>query len=218
MTEVELKLMPRDGGLLDRLARAERLGTFEVVGRRHERQHNSFFDTSSQALRQARIGFRRRIVEGEPLAVWTLKADARALRGVTTRTEIERHLSPELSPERALDALREDAPAAFVEQLDRAFADGSALLPKPYLETATDRRILDLRSDRAEAELALDRMTIPGHDYAELEIEVELKHGDEAELDEARKAIEALGEVRESEGSKLSRATDYVERNARSSR
>jgi inorganic triphosphatase YgiF len=58
--------------------------------------------------------------------------------------------------------------------------------------------------------LALDRMTIVGHEYAEEEIEAELKRGDEAALSAARDAIEALGEVRESEGSKLSRAVAHV--------
>ncbi len=218
MTEVELKLTPVDGALLDRLAEVDRLGPFAVIGRGHERQRNSFFDTPTRALRTARLGFRRRVVEGEPLAVWTVKGESQHARGVATRTEIELHLDADMPPALALQALRERAPRAFAEELGDALADRSLVQPPPYLETATDRRILDLRSARAQAEVALDRMTIPGTAYAEVEIEVELKRGDEHELDEARRAIEELGEVRESVGSKLSRALDYVERNASSSR
>jgi inorganic triphosphatase YgiF len=61
-----------------------------------------------------------------------------------------------------------------------------------------------------QVELALDRMHIVGHDYSEVEIEAELKRGDAAVLDDVREAIESLGEVRESEGSKLSRAMHHL--------
>jgi inorganic triphosphatase YgiF len=218
MTEVELKLTPADETLLDRLAEVARIGRFEVIGRRHERQRNSFFDTPTRALRTARIGFRRRVIEGEPMAVWTVKGESQHSRGVATRTEVELHLDADMPPALALQALQQRASRAFAEELSDALSDKSLPRTQPYLETATDRRILDLRSERAQVELALDRMTIPGHDYSELEVEVELKRGDEHELDEARRAIEEIGPVRESVGSKLSRALDYVERKATSSR
>ena len=54
--------------------------------------------------------------------------------------------------------------------------------------------------------------------YEDIEIEVELYLGDDSALAAAREAIEAIGEVRESNGSKLSRALDYIERSATSSR
>jgi inorganic triphosphatase YgiF len=218
MTEVELKLTPREEELLDRLAEVDRLGPFEVVGRRRERQRNSFFDTTSGGLRNARIGFRRRVIEGERQAVWTIKGESAWAKGVASRAEVELHLGADMPPALALQALRQRAPKPFSEQIGDALADGTLPLAEPYLEMATDRRIVDLRSERSQLELALDRVTMPGRDFSEVEIEVELKRGDQAELDEARRAIEALGEVHESVGSKLSRGIDYVERNARSSR
>ena len=84
--------------------------------------------------------------------------------------------------------------------------------PHPYLETETDRRIVDLAEPSRgwQVELALDRMRIVGHDYSDIEIEAELKRGDDAALAAIRVAIEALGQVRESQSSKLGRATAHV--------
>lgn len=218
MTEIELKLTPLDDELLDRLATIDRLGPFEVVGRRHEQQRNSFFDTPTGALRAHRIGFRRRMVEGQRMATWTLKTEGGQAGGVASRPEVELVMDSDMPPALVLQALRQRGQGVLAEQLGDALADGSLPLAKPYLDMATDRRILDLQTRNCRAELALDRVTIPGDPYAETEIEVELKRGDEAALSEARAAIEAMGAVRESIGSKLSRAIDYVERSARSSR
>jgi inorganic triphosphatase YgiF len=60
-------------------------------------------------------------------------------------------------------------------------------------------------------ELALDRVRLLGHKYEEVEIEAELKRGDEQALEAVRTAIEALGAVSESNGSKLSRAMAHLQ-------
>jgi inorganic triphosphatase YgiF len=210
--ERELKLVPRDAGLLDQLEVVDRLGEFAVQRRRRERQRNSFFDTASRALAAARIGFRRRIVDGERLAAWTLKADGQRSQGVAIRTEIELHLDPDMPPIMALSALRQAArqrgAVALSEALGEALATGGLPLAQPVLETETERAVADLTASAQgwEIELALDHVRMPGHDYAEVEIEAELKRGDLAALTAIRQAIEALGTVRESEGTKLSRA------------
>jgi inorganic triphosphatase YgiF len=211
--------MPTDPALLDRLAASERLGELQVKGRRREQQHNSFFDTASRGLRRGHVGFRRRVVAGKRLATWSLKGDGiePAARGVATRSEVEVQLETDMAPALALGVLRqvarEKGALALAEQVGDALADG--LLPRqtPYLETQTDRHILDLEAPEHgwQVELALDRVQLLGHRYSELEIEAELKRGDEAALDAARTAIEAVGEVRESEGSKLSRAIAHLE-------
>jgi inorganic triphosphatase YgiF len=84
-------------------------------------------------------------------------------------------------------------------------------LARPFLELETDRTILDLESRANKVELALDRVRLLGHKYEEVEIEAELKRGDEAALDSVRSAIEAVGQVRESNGSKLSRAMAHLQ-------
>ena len=215
--ERELKLVPLDPALLDRLAAVERLGEFSVTGRRRELQRNSFFDSSSRALAGAKLGFRRRTIPGQTMATWTLKGEGQLARGVSTRTEIELQLDPDTPPVLAIDALRQAArqrgALALAEELGDALAVGGLPLAKPFLETETERKILDLQvPDRGwSVELALDRVRLVGHAYAELEIEAELKRGDEAALEAAREAIEAIGPTQESKGSKLSRALAHIE-------
>jgi inorganic triphosphatase YgiF len=215
--ERELKLKPLEPGLLDRLAAADHLGEFSVAGHRHELQHNSFFDTASDALRGARIGFRRRTIQGQSLATWTLKSESKVLRGVASRTEIELELDPDMAPVLALSALRMAARQrgadALAEEIGDALADGSLPLAEPFLEMETDRRILDLAvTERGwKVELALDDVRLLGHAYAESEIEAELKQGDLSALDAARGAIEKLGAVRDSDGGKLNRALAHLE-------
>ena len=212
--ERELKLVPADDALLDRLANVEQLGPFRAKSRGHEAQHNAFFDSAARSLEQAKIGFRRRTIEGQSLARWTIKGDAERLGGVSTRDEIEISLAADTPPALAISTLHEAAAQRGAGALAEALADalriGGPPLAEPFLETATDRRTVDLVDGDREVELALDRMRIIGHDYAETEIEAELKHGDAAALDEVRGAIEAIGDVRESEGSKLSRAVEHV--------
>jgi inorganic triphosphatase YgiF len=214
--ERELKLVPDDPAVLDLLAAQAEFGELTVVGRRHELQRNSFFDTTSRSLGAARVGFRRRIVGDQPLATWSLKSGAEILRGVATRSEIELQLDPDLAPVLALGALRHAArqrgAAALADHIREALVADRMPLGNPFLEMATDRTILDLEAAARgwSVELALDRVRLLGHEYTELEIEAELKRGDEAALDSVRTAIEALGVVHESDGSKLSRAMAHV--------
>jgi inorganic triphosphatase YgiF len=215
--ERELKLMPASEALLDHLAVIDRLGPFVVRGRRHERQHNAFFDSAAGGLRQVQVGFRRRAIDGQQLATWTIKGDKQHVGGIASRAEIELQLDPQLAPGLALGALRDAArtrgAVALAEEVDDALAIGGLPLPRPFLETVTDRGIVDLEAPAEgwQIELALDRVELVGHDYNELEIEAELKRGDEAALEAAHTAIAAQGEVTESKGSKLSRAAAHLE-------
>jgi inorganic triphosphatase YgiF len=214
--ERELKLVPADPALLDRLAGIDQLGPFVVRGRRHELQSNSFFDSPTRALGKARIGFRRRIIQGQRLATWTIKADGALVNGVATRSEIELQLDPDLAPAMALGVLRDAARSrgapALAETIADALASNGLPLAKPYLETETDRTILDLEAfDKGwSVELALDRMKLLGHAYADIEIEAELKRGDDAALEAVREAITRMGQVSESKASKLSRALAHL--------
>jgi inorganic triphosphatase YgiF len=167
------------------------------------------------------VGFRRRTIEGRSLATWTLKAgddQFPRVRGIATRTEIELQLDPHMPPALALGALRTAArqrgAVALAELLDDVLTQRELPLARPMLELETDRVAADLEAAARgwEVELALDRVQMIGHGHREVEIEVELKRGDEAALDSTRQAIEALGPVRESDGTKLSRAIAYLER------
>jgi inorganic triphosphatase YgiF len=215
--ERELKLTPRDPALLDLLWQLDELGPFSVSSRRTEQQRNSFFDTRERALRKAHIGFRRRTVTGQPMAAWTLKAEGGLFRGIATRPEIELHLSADMPPALAIGTLRQVArqrgAAALAEQVGDALTGAGLPLAQPVLELETQRRIVDLRSEARGwvTEMVLDRVRLREHAHQEIEIEVELKRGDDAALEAARAAIEARGPVDESIGSKLSRALDHLE-------
>jgi inorganic triphosphatase YgiF len=214
--ERELKLTPHDPALLERLALAERLGELEAKSRHRELQRNSFFDTPQRVLTLARMGFRRRTIEGQKMATWSLKGNGTHAAGVATRTEIELQLEPDMAPALALSALgqaaRQRGATVLAEELADALANGGLPLATPFLETQTERTIVDLESARRgwAIELALDRVRLLGHAYHEQEIEAELKAGDEAAFEAVRQAIAALGNVSESRGSKLSRALAHL--------
>jgi inorganic triphosphatase YgiF len=213
--ELELKLVPVDAALLDTLARVDRLGPFVAQGRRRELQRNSFFDSPSRGLGREHVGFRRRSVPGERFARWTIKGDAKNVGGLASRAEIELQLDPETPPAMALSTLRAAARSrgavALAEAVDAAVNSGGLPLARPLLETETDRGIVDLITPDSAIELALDHMRILGHQYEEFEIEAELKRGDERALAAVRAAIEAVGGVRDSRGTKLSRAIAHIQ-------
>jgi inorganic triphosphatase YgiF len=214
--ERELKLRPADAGLLDHLWTQDRLGPFQVVSRRQEQQRNSFFDSRTRALGAARLALRRRSIDGQGMATWTLKSEGQMLRGVATRPEIELQLREDTPPMIALGALtqaaRQRGAAALAEEVADAMRASPPPLAEAFLELVTGRRILDLRdADGAELELALDNVRLTGHPgHVENEIEVELRRGDEGVLEVARGAIGELGQVEDGQGSKLSRALDHV--------
>jgi inorganic triphosphatase YgiF len=217
MFERELKLEPLEPDLLDRLATLDRLGSFRVVDRRTELQRNSFFDSRGGALGAARLALRRRCVPGCAMATWTLKGEGALDRGIASRPEIEVQLSADMPPAMVLGTLvqaaRERGATALAEETADALVGSAPILARPFLESQTLRRVLDLRDDQAgvELELALDQVKLVDHpSFTEQEIEVELRRGDESVLEQARKAITALGQVRDGRGSKLSRALDHV--------
>jgi inorganic triphosphatase YgiF len=216
--ERELKLRPAEPGLLDQLWSLRQVGPFAVVGRRQEEQRNSFFDSRTRALGSARLALRRRSIAGQAMATWTLKADGQMLRGIATRPEIELQLREDTPPMIALGALaqaaRQRGAVPLAEEVADATRASAPPLAEPFLKLVTRRRILDLRdSGSSELELALDSVCLEGHaSYAEHEIEVELRRGDEAVLEVARAAISELGQVADGQGSKLTRALEHVGR------
>jgi inorganic triphosphatase YgiF len=152
------------------------------------------------------------------MATWTIKSEGQTLRGVAVRPEIELQLAADMPPAMVLGTLQQAArqrgAAALAEEVADALAraGGGLVLAAPVLETQTERTVVELEATEHgwAAEMALDRVQLLGHNYQETEIEVELRRGDDAALDAARQAIEALGEVHESHGSKLSRALEHV--------
>lgn len=215
--ERELKLVPEQEELLDRLEALTTLGPFVVVGRHRERQRNSYFDTPNGALRAASLSLRRRVVAGESLATWTLKGPGRWSDGVTSHPEIEVQLDGGTAPLIVAGVLRQTArergAPVLAERLGDALAASPPPAAQPYLEIETDRRVVDLEAppQNWQAEMALDRVRLVGHpEFREREIEVEVRRGGDGLLDAARAGIAELGPVQYSKGSKLARAAAHV--------
>ncbi len=215
--ERELKLTPEDPRLLDVLWEAPALGPFVPVRRVRERQRSAFFDTRTDALKAARLAFRRRTIEGETLAVWTLKGEGSTQGGVATRPEIEVWLDEDMPPALALSTLGQAARArgavALAETLADALRGSPPVLARPFLELEAERRLVELHvpAHGWRVGLALDRVTLPlDPAYLDVEIEAELWAGEEAVLEAIRAAIEQLGTVRASVGTKLSRAMAHL--------
>ena len=214
--ERELKLVPAEEGLLDELEAVDRLGPLLVVHRRRVRQRNAYFETPTGALGAARLAFRRRVDDGARLATWTLKGEGQVSGGVASRPEVEVVLDAETPPMLALSVLRETArgrgAAALAEQLADALVGSPPPLVTPMFELDADRRLADLEAPAFgwRLELALDRVRLVGFPaYLDLEIEVELNRGGDSALAAARAAIEDVGRVASSPGTKLSRALAY---------
>jgi inorganic triphosphatase YgiF len=213
--ERELKLRPANDGVLDRLEQTDQLGPLRVSRRWRESQRNAYFDTPDGALARAHVSLRRREIEGQKQAIWTTKGPSSTAAGVTSRPEIEVSLDPDMPVLQAIGLLGQVARERGAPLIADALRDAPQLPREPKLELVTDRRLADLELPGRDghAELALDRVGLVGHpDYCDREIEVELKKGEESMLSTAREAIESLGEVSESDGSKLSRALGYLAR------
>lgn len=215
--ERELKLRPADESLLDALESLGRLGPFAVVQRRAVRQRTAYLDTRTGALQTARIAFRRRVSDGAALATWTLKAEGLVSGSVASRPEIEVALDEDTPPPIALSVLEQAArsrgAADLAEQVHDALAGSPPPSRIPVVELDADRRLADLIAAEPgwQVELALDRVRIVGiPDYLDLEVEVELKSGDDATLEAAEAAIARIGPVTPSPSSKLSRALAYL--------
>jgi inorganic triphosphatase YgiF len=210
--ERELKLRPANDELLDRLEQTDQLGPLRVSRRWRESQRNAYFDTPDGALARSHVSLRRRAVQGQKQAIWTSKGPSTASAGITSRPEIEVTLDPDTPVGQAIGLLARAARERGAPLIADALRDAPAVPPEPKLELVTDRRLADLElSGGGRAELALDRVALVGHpDYCDREIEVELKRGEESLLSTARTAIEAIGDVSESDGSKLSRALAYL--------
>ncbi len=216
--ERELKLIPEDATLLERLREVDRLGPFGVAARHYESQRNAFFDTPSGALGLARLAFRRRTISGRRLATWSLKGAGTLVGGLAERAEVEVDLEAETAPAIVVGVLgqaaRERGSVDLADRLADALVAASPPLPKPFLEMETNRHILDLeaRAEEWDVELALDRVRLVNHPgFEEQEIEAELRRGDLGALEAARLAILALGTVRPAARSKLERALAHVQ-------
>lgn len=217
--ERELKLVPGNSDVLERLAAADRLGPFVLTPAGVEHQTNAYWDTPHSALGAAHIALRRRVVVGARQATWTVKGEGSLEQGLAIRPEInvvlEADTPPVLVAQVMIQAARERGQTDLSGDLADALRQDGPLPAQPLLEMRTTRRLWNLAEPGQpwSLELALDDVRLAGHDdYAEREIEVEIRHGDTTLLETARDAIQALGPVHAATGTKLSNALEHLAR------
>ncbi len=147
--EVEAKFLVRRPHVLRELARLTALDGFRVVGRKRERQANSYWDTPGFDLRRAKAVLKLRRV-GQRFEL-SFKKELGHSRAVSRRLEVAARLTKE-----KLHLLHRDKLKA------RPIQEARRITRKPLVKLFTlytDRQKLLLAFQGHQVELALDRVT-----------------------------------------------------------
>ena len=208
--EVELKYRVRDQEAAARLGALRTLGSLRVAGRPRQVQiEDRYLDTADGAL--ARAGYAARLRRGPRMTILSVKASSEAASALHRREELEGPADLSLDPH----AWPSSAARSLV--LEHA---GDA----PLLETITIRQLRHARTfagDALEVELSVDDVeVVAGGRMIDrfLELEVELKSGDERGLAGIAAVLAADDALEPVTTSKLERALAALARGGRSAR
>ncbi|GAB4111256.1 MAG: hypothetical protein Fur005_02390 [Roseiflexaceae bacterium] len=194
--EIEAKYQIADPSVFTTIMGLSALGDYQLLLAQTVDQLNTYFDTASRKLRQARHGFRIRQAKGRLVA--TLKGPAQLDGAIHRRSEYE-IATPSLDPA--------DLPAGELHDLLQELAAAEPLLP--LLQITTQRQvILIVRDQQPRLELALDQSQIHAgtrsESFCELELEL-LPAGDLADLAAVVAALQTLFPLVPEPQSKLER-------------
>ena len=208
--EVELKYRVRDQEAAARLGALRTLGSLRVAGRPRQVQiEDRYLDTADGAL--ARAGYAARLRRGPRMTILSVKASSEAASALHRREELEGPADLSLDPH----AWPSSAARSLV--LEHA---GDA----PLLETITIRQLRHARTfagDALEVELSVDDVeVVAGGRMIDrfLELEVELKSGDERGLAGIAAVLAADDALEPVTTAKLERALAALARGGRSAR
>jgi CHAD domain-containing protein len=208
--EVELKYRVRDAEAAARLSALRTLGGLRVAGRPRQIQvEDRYLDTADGAL--SRAGYAVRLRRGPRMTILSVKASNAAASALHRREELEGPADLSLDPH----AWPSSAARSLV--LEHA---GDA----PLIEIITIRQLRRARtftSDALEAELSVDDVEVVwGGRMIDrfIELEVELKAGDEAALEDLTVILGADAALEPITTSKLERALAALARGGRPAR
>ena len=208
--EVELKYRVRDQEAAARLGALRTLGSLRVAGRPRQVQiEDRYLDTADGAL--TRAGYAARLRRGPRMTILSVKASSEAASALHRREELEGPADLSLDPH----AWPSSAARSLV--LEHA---GDA----PLLETITIRQLRHARTfagDALEVELSVDDVeVVAGGRMIDrfLELEVELKSGDERGLVGIASVLGADDALEPVTTSKLERALAALARGGRPAR
>jgi CHAD domain-containing protein len=208
--EVELKYRVRDAEAAARLGALRTLGALRVAGRPRQMQvEDRYLDTANGEL--ARAGYAVRLRRGPRMTILSVKASNAAASALHRREELEGPADLSLDPH----AWPPSAARSLV--LEHA---GDA----PLIEIVTIRQLRRARTftgDALDAELSVDDVeVVAGGRMIErfIELEVELKSGDEAGLADLAVILGADPALEPVTTSKLERARAALARGGRPAR
>jgi len=202
MRELEAKLVVPDASAFEKLAAADRLGTFAVRPGHWRLQQDTYLDTEGMRLRDA--GYACRLRHTGHRAFAQLKGLGRVVGGVHDREEIEHELdNPSIG---ALLRLREP-PGRLVR---RVVGDERIVV---LFTVVTQRRVSLVADGTHECfELALDRARFfgPRGEREFLELELESLDGDRERLEQVADGLRQRYGLAASELSKFERGLHWV--------
>jgi CHAD domain-containing protein/adenylate cyclase class IV len=208
--EVELKYRVRDAEAAARLGALRTLGALRVAGRPRQIQvEDRYLDTANGAL--ARAGYAVRLRRGPRMTILSVKASNAAASALHRREELEGPADLSLDP----NAWPSSAARSLV--LEHA---GDA----PLIEIVTIRQLRRARTftgEALDAELSVDDVeVVAGGRVIDrfIELEVELKAGDEARLSDLAVILGADAALEPVTTSKLERALAALARGGRPAR
>jgi CHAD domain-containing protein len=201
MTEVELKYRVADVAAAERVLAADRLGPFSGgAGRARATQlEDRYVDTADGALARAGYAVRLRQAGGETLVTVKSRSHTDGPDGSIHREELEGPADRVAPP---VDWPASDARALVLEHAGDA----------PLVEQVTIRqlrRVRQLRSSSTRVELSVDEVDVVSRGRVVdrfVELEAELKKGEEGDLAELGAAIEAESGLERAQTSKLEAA------------
>jgi len=208
--EVELKYRVRDAEAAARLGALRTLGGLRVAGRPRQVQvEDRYLDTADGAL--ARAGYAARLRRGPRMTILSVKASNDAASALHRREELEGPADLSLDPHAW--------PSSVARSLVLEHAGDS-----PLIEVVTIRQLRRARAftgDGLEVELSVDDVeVVAGGRMIDrfLELEVELKAGDEAGLAGLAPILGADAALEPVTTSKLERALAALARGGRPAR
>jgi inorganic triphosphatase YgiF len=159
---------------------------WRVVARRTVRLRDSYWDTPDDRLLRADCTLRVRELDGKPQGELTFKApkEAALAHGASqSRTELVAAVPAGSGPKQWATV---DAARPILAALTQRGAAGAL---RPVVVLLNPRRELVLQQNGNEAILSLDEVRIEGQPYCRRYVEIELKRGSRAALDELSASV-----------------------------
>jgi inorganic triphosphatase YgiF len=191
------------------IAPLEAVAGWRVIARRTVHLRDTYWDTSEDRLLRADCTLRVRELDGKPQGELTFKApkEPALARGASqSRAELVAAVPAGSGPAQwaTVDAAR--------PILDALAQRGAAGALRPVVVLLNPRRELVLQQNGNEAILSLDEVRIEGQSYCRRYVEIELKRGSRAAVDELASAVQQQFRLQPAQRGKVQAAREWLAR------